>query len=214
MKHYELEISQFADNELPAGEQKELFAHLIDCEECRGTLSDFMGMKKEARAFYENIDVELNPAIALPANAERGKEKKVYKPLFYFAAAASIVLGLLFLLKQSDINRLESRYDSLKAKYNEVVFAGENLPQKEYIHEAAKKENSLNVKKGMHESKPTALKNYHSVKQNKKNTGKVSAVNLAVVQKNESQYQLQKSRQIQVVQVTKNDFLTPQIIGN
>ena len=204
MKHYELEISRFVDNELPPDEQKMLFAHLTDCEECRGTLSDFMEMKKESRSFYESIDVELKPAIKLPAEVESRKEGNIYKSLFYFSAAASVILGLLFLMKQSSVDILESEYSSLKVKYNELISAGNNVQKNNFTNEM--KAAGVSSKKKKVSTSANRVKNLAVNKTIKNLPSRILL--------NESRHPLQKSQQIQIVQVTKNDFLTPQIIGN
>ncbi|MCL5029876.1 MAG: zf-HC2 domain-containing protein [Bacteroidetes bacterium] len=119
MKHYELEISQFMDNELPADEQKELFIHLSGCEDCRETLSDFMETKKESKSFYNELDAELK-SVKLSAAVQQKREKNIYKTSFYFSAAASIILGILFLMRQSNSAQIEKQYLMLEAKYNEL----------------------------------------------------------------------------------------------
>jgi len=205
MKHYELEISQFIDNELTAGEQKKLFAHLSDCEECRAILSDFMEMKKESRAFYEDIDVDLKPVINLPEAVESKKENNIYKPLFYFSAAALIILGLLFLLKLSNVDKLETQYSSLQLKYNELKTAYSSFKKDDIINSPSSKNISSN------DEKVSSGKKHHGLKK----SNYVSTKNLSSKSLKENYFKFsRKSRQITVVQVTKNDFLTPQIIGN
>ena len=43
--HYQEEISQFIDNELPENESPELFAHLSTCPECRGFFNESLQLK-------------------------------------------------------------------------------------------------------------------------------------------------------------------------
>jgi hypothetical protein len=100
MKHYEMEISRFIDNEIPSDEHQRLFAHLSDCEECRKTLMDFMEIKKDSRSYYEDFQIEIKPAFDIPVEIVPKKEKNIYKSFFYFSAAASVILGVLFLTKK------------------------------------------------------------------------------------------------------------------
>jgi len=205
MKHYQLEISQFVDNELPADELKKLFVHLSDCEECRGILSDFMGMKKGSKAFYDDIDVDLKPAIKLPAEIVPRKVKNTYKTLFYFSAAASIILGLLFLIKLSNVDNLETQYSSLQLKYNELRIEHSSSKKDDIINNSSSKNISSN------DEKVSSEKKHHDFKK----SDYVSTKNLSSKSLKENYSKFSgKSQQITVVQVTKNDFLTPQIIGN
>ena len=216
MKHYELEISQFMDNELSDDEQKILFTHLSECEECRKTLSDFMEMKKESRLFYENINVELKSAITLPFGVDSKKEKNIYKPLFYYAAAASIIFGLLFLLQQFDKSKIEKKYTTLETEYRKLdrnynqVIKGKNddISGKTLKENISRQHIPGNLRAVGEESGEAAAVNritYNSAKQ--------SSSKLVAEEAGYRRYQL-RSREIQVVKVTKSDYLTPQIVGN
>jgi len=88
MKHYEYEINLFADGELPAQEQKELFVHLSECGECRKNLSDYYQLKERSRDFCAQNISQLKNA--------RSKSNIFYKTGFYISAAAAVIL--LFLL--------------------------------------------------------------------------------------------------------------------
>ena len=84
MKHYDLEISRFIDNELSANEQKELFSHLSNCEDCGKILSDFMEMKQNSRSFYENLSVVLNKTFDLPFGTTKRKRRETLQVTFLF----------------------------------------------------------------------------------------------------------------------------------
>ncbi len=220
MKHYEQEISQFVDSELPAIVQKELFAHLTECEECRNALSDFMEMKRELETYYENIEIDLSGGINLPVEVKVGKRRNIYKPLFYLSAAASIILGLLFLIKLSNVNKLESQYSSIKEKYSWLAIMYKGVQSDNLKIQSPENNSSI--------SRKTKIQNADNKipvnKNNKENPSKNKTVFLAVNKiikhnsnpaiKNKLLKSVGRLQEIKVVQVTKNDFLTPQIIGN
>ncbi len=213
MKHYELEISRFVDNELSAGEQQQLFTHLADCEDCRKTLADFMEMKKETKELYENIDVDLKPEINLPVGVTPSKEKNIFKPLFYFSAAASIVFGLLFLINLSSVDRLSSKISLLELKYNRLTKNYQTAQKKDVNAEKKINEITSQTNTNLSEKKDNGI-------ELKKNDSELIAINKN--DKNLYQEKLKdnyfrpsrRTQEIKVVQVTKNDFLTPQIVGN
>lgn len=201
MKHYDLEISQFVDNELSVEEQKELFAHLSECQDCRKTLSEFMELKKDSKLFYSQLDVEIEP-VKLPAAVEQKKAKNIYRTLFYFSAAASIFLGILFLLHQTSSYQIEKEYSILQTKYIEL----------------SKKHDSLNKELNKSFVKEKKLIRSKIPSTNNK-VGKFTAINPIVKLSSNASFSTnfkpsQKRQEIEIVQITKNDFLTPQIVGN
>ncbi len=204
MKHYELEISQFVDNELPVDEQKKFFVHLSNCEECGRTLSDFMRIKKESKLFYNGMDVDFKRSIKLPETILPKKEKNIYKALFYFSVAASIVLGILFLLQQLDGNKIGTKYSILEAKYTAL--------SKNYfdvLKDKAKNFNALLTTNAETPSKKYILKKTKSVKSSTGNNF-LAATDKKIKLSNKNR----NFSSIQVVKITKSDFLTPQIVGN
>ncbi|MGA7722567.1 MAG: zf-HC2 domain-containing protein [Ignavibacteriaceae bacterium] len=213
MKHYDLEISRFIDNELSANEQKELFSHLSNCEDCGKILSDFMEMKQNSRSFYENLSVVLNKTFDLPFGTTQKKGEKLYKLLFYFSAAASIILGAMFLYKSTSVVRLETKYSALELKYLRTDIAKNNSHQNDFNNKSkiiditSKEKSELSVQKNYSTSqKKNKLKIINSIKSEK---------NLPPADvKNGYSKLSQRSQEIQIVQVTKNDFLTPQVVGN
>jgi hypothetical protein len=88
MKHYEFEISQFTDGELPPEEETEMFSHLQECSNCRMVFRDYMELKRKNSAFFSGLAADL-PVIKLPEN----KQKTI--PLYYAAVASIVLFGLL-----------------------------------------------------------------------------------------------------------------------
>lgn len=108
MKHYEYEINLFADGELSAQDQKELFSHLADCGECRKTFSDYLLLKEKSRDFCsQNLSQMKNKPSRLNI---------FYKVGFYSSAvAAAILLFVLFTNKSAPtyITKNEVRVDTV-----------------------------------------------------------------------------------------------------
>jgi hypothetical protein len=113
MKHYDLEISRFIDNELSANEQRELFSHLSNCEDCREIISDFMEMKRKTVSYYNNLSIELKTPVKLLASDIKIKKLHIYKHLFYLNMAASIILVLFILLNIRSITGLKESGDRM-----------------------------------------------------------------------------------------------------
>lgn len=213
MKHYDFEISRFIDNELSAGEQKELFSHLSNCEECRNILSDFMEMKKGTESYYDNLPVELKSPVKLLTGDTVIRKRNIYRSLFYMSVAASIILGILFLSKLFAIDRLETKYSALEVKYAGINTDNKGKSQKEF-NITTKINNTSFREKGNISSRRN-----HVIMQDK-NKPKLLAANKIeknpspdVLKNNNSRFS-QKPQEIQIVRVTKNDFLTSQIVGN
>lgn len=128
MKHFDYEISLFIDGELPDEEQNKLFEHLAECTECRSTLVEFQSTKTKFKSYYGSQLPEANGTI-IPVTSEVKKIKtNLYKTAFYVAAAACLLIGILFLLNranekelQNKFQKLESNYLSLQQNYNIAV---------------------------------------------------------------------------------------------
>lgn len=206
MKHYEFEISQFMDNELPADEQKNLFAHLSECSECAKVLSGFMNIKMGVNSVYSDMNVELKSSFAvINAPEPLAKKRNIYKTMFYYAAAASVLLGFFLFLLEGNQSTLENKYLKL---------------QKESLNLQNRYTNALN-------------ENQQLVEMNKEYFGKM---NLQMVKNNSPKSSsriittmkgsdktitsINKKRippgftQVSYAKITKEDFLLPQMIGN
>lgn len=206
MKHYEFEISQFMDNELPADEQKNLFTHLSECSECAKVLSGFMNIKMGVNSVYSDMNVELKSSFAvINAPEPLTKKRNIYKTMFHYAAAASVLFGFFLFLLEGNQSTLENKYLKL---------------QKEHLNLRNRYTNALN-------------ENQQLVEMNKEYFGKM---NLQMVKNNAPKSSsriittmkgsdktitsINKKRippgftQVSYAKITKEDFLLPQMIGN
>ncbi len=208
MKHYELEISQFVDNELPEHGRKELFVHLAECEECGRVLADYMEMKSGSRSFYENMEYEPEHPVNLPVLPQRTKERNIYQAMFYFAAAASVVLGLMFFMQQSSTNTITQKYKMLKTEYGKLDFNyNQAIKEVKTAEENYAPQNIPNdIKRGKEKSKKAQAAGRMAYKNTRQNTTDLTAEN--------KDYMGNRPQLIRVVKVTQSDYLTPQIVGN
>ncbi|MFA6979273.1 MAG: zf-HC2 domain-containing protein [Ignavibacteriaceae bacterium] len=206
MKHYEFEISQFMDNELPADEQKNLFAHLSDCGECARVLSDFMNIKMGIKSVYDDMNVELKNSFAvIKAQEPVTKKRNVYKTMFYYTAAASVLFGFFLFFLEGNQSALEKKYlillqerFNLQNKYTIV------LNEKQQLTEMNK---NYFDKTNLQTVKYKAPKNSYRIITTEKGSYKTVA-------------SINKKRlppgfaQVSYTKITKDDFLIPQMIGN
>jgi hypothetical protein len=213
MQHYDFEISQFIDNELSASEQKELFLHLSGCEECSKILSDFMGMKNGAKSHYNNLSAELKSPAGLLIGSTAVKKRNVYKRLFYVSMAASIVFAILLLSKVSDVDRLKIKYTELEVKIVGINNADKSKSQKDITSTINFKNSSFDENKILPTRKDHIIRRYKN-KFELLDVNKTERNPSSGVVKNNNSGPSQRPQEIQMVQVTKNDFLTPQIVGN
>ncbi len=209
MKHYEFEISQFVDNELNVAEQKKLFLHLSECETCRETLSDYMGMKKDAKLFYNEIKfTAANPTKFL---IESDKKRNNYKALFYIAAAASIILCFALISQLNSKNNFKESLNAVQAKYallhQNYDDLNNSLIAKEKEFKIAEDKNTHDMNYAVSSNKNLQIKSF-AVKN--KTEGKKQNIR----SDNRVVHSATAFNNISIVKVTKNDFLTPQIAGN
>ncbi len=206
MKHYEFEISQFLDNELPADEQKKLFMHLSECSECAKVLSDFMKMKKDVRSVYDDMNVELKDSSALMNLLEPPtKKRNSFKTMFYFTAAASILLGFFLILLEGNQSSLKNQYlqlqkESLKLQNTYAVVLNEKRQLTEINKTYFDKMNLLTT--------PYRLSKTHSPK-----TSVINGNYKAITSINKKRIP-SGGMPVAFAKITKEDFLIPQIIGN
>jgi len=206
MKHYEFEISQFMDNELPADEQKNLFAHLSECGECAKVLSGFMNIKMGVNSVYSDMNVELKSSFAvIDAPEPLTKKRNIYKTMFYYAAAASVLLGFFLFLLEGNQSALENKYLKLQKenlnlqnRYTVVLNENQNLTEmnKNYF-------DKLNVQA----VKFKAPKSSSRIISTMKGSGKtVASINKKRIPSGFTQ--------VSYAKITNEDFLLPQMIGN
>jgi hypothetical protein len=105
MKHYDYEISRFVEDELPEDEKIKLTEHLTECEKCRETLKDYEEMRDNIKQFYIDIPGEFEIVRNNTDNRDIINLKSVWtRRLFIpFAAAASLIIGLMIFKLTSDI---------------------------------------------------------------------------------------------------------------
>lgn len=207
MKDYEIKLSQFIDNELPADKQQELFHFLSENKEARKILADYMKIKNETKSFYKEMNTEFDDTQVISSRIYTQKEnERKYKMMFYFSAAATIVLAFLFgsSFFKSNISlekyqRLQTKYIIMQKNYSNVLNEKKRLVN---LTDKFVKENE-NLKTKQVSIKHNLFHKSYSIKIKKK-----PARNLSY--KNRNTY----FANIPTYTITKNDFLGQQIIGN
>jgi len=209
MKDYEVKISQFIDNELPVNEQQELFRFLSENGEAREVLADFVEIKNETKMFYAEMNVESDDSKIIGAVFNKGDDKKKYKTLFYFSAAASVVFAFLFLssflngkLKSGQYEKLQTKYISLQKGYVNVL--NEKAELEKLNDNLSVEIQKANIKQAAVRHKPVTQMRSAKAKDQKSNLpAKHTFRNRNVYAANTPVYK-----------ITKDDFLGQQIIGN
>lgn len=207
MKDYEFRISQFVDNELPTDEQPELFHFLSENKEARKLLADYMKMKNETKSFYKEMDTEFDDTQVISSEIyTQKKEEKRYKLMFYFSAAATIVLAFLLGSSFFKSNISLEKYQKLQTKY---IIMQENY--KNVLNEKKRLVNltdkfTIEIKKLKTKQVPAKHKSFN--KSNLIKTQNKPSTNF--IYKNRNTY----FANIPTYTITKSDFLGQQIIGN
>ncbi len=209
MKDYEIKISQFVDNELSVNEQQELFHFLSKDEEARQTLVDFMEMKKETKSFYAGMNIEMDNCKIMAANMSvQNKKAKRHKTMFYFSAAAAILLAFMFLTNQFKEDPILMKYQNLQTemvtlqeKYTETLNKEVKLLElnNQLYLETQKLKTTQKVMNKKSIKKPSQIESLRTSKQQKIPKHKNYNTYLAT---------------IPTYTITKDDFLGQQIIGN
>jgi len=94
MKHYDYEINLFVDGELTVDEEKKLFIHLSDCDECRKEFSEILLLKEKSRKFISDEISKLTGKL--------NRRVGIFKVTTISSVAASIVLLLLLLTSKPE----------------------------------------------------------------------------------------------------------------
>jgi protein involved in sex pheromone biosynthesis len=168
-----------------------------------------MYIKDKSKKFYEGIIPELNEAILPYTPIERRKEKNIYKPLFYFATAACLLLGSLFLMNQTRENQLQNKLTNLEKQYaiienNFQKISGQELNETE-IRAISDEKNE----KHREILNPSAKK-----VQKKMETKNMEPDSYKMKTENRRSDYAQYLSSLKTERITKNDFLIPQLIGN
>ena len=205
MRHFEFEISQFIDNELPLSEKKELFLHLSQCDECNLFLEQSLKMKTEVKSYYSRVKPEGKPLLKV-SNVSQPDHRKttIYKMLFYTSVAATIILGFFLILISKDLSYFKSNipqmHEEITALRNDLLLASREQGELLNIgkNQLAQKNNLIihPTDKKPHVKKTPAV--HFVIKTNNSGTGN---------------YMIQYAT-IPSVKINKEDFLIPPIIGN
>jgi len=210
MKDYEFKISQFIDNELQVEEQIELFQFLSKNNEARETLLGFINLKQESKSFYSGMNNKLNENMAIPfkeADMNRTKEKK--RPtLFYYSAVASILFAFLLLWQFNKTDSLAVINNDLQKNYLKLQQSNKELLVEKI--EFIKLNNSY--AKELSDCKQTENNRSISTIDRAKKKDNVSPKSFPKV--DYAGIRLVALQNTQTVEITKNDFLGGQIIGN
>jgi len=202
MKHYESEISQFVDGELTIQEKQDLFTHLSGCESCRNTFDAFLGLKTGTRSFYEALPVNKPAIFTVPDMAPKHVNKNPsYRPYYYIAAAAIFVLAFVLVLDQFRIASAVENQQRLK--YDLVKSADDINLLKLQIKQLGKGAYAT----GRKLPPPERLQKTMSRKSIQEPESRKNPDNKQVVHGN-------RYASLQIVSITKDDFLVPQLIGN
>ena len=213
MKHYENEINRFIDNQINEVEQKELFAHLSNCSECIALLNDYMEIKGKTNNFYKELSYEPGEKIFV-LNAEK---KNKYKYNFYFSAAAAVILGFLFLLNLNNKNNFEMKYLELRTKFISLEKSYNTLIENQTGHKISIKENEIrqSPKNELVNKRILTKKGGKGNNIPQEISHKKSGAKYASLQKKRTNFNyLNYIDSLPSKQITSNDFLTSQIIGN
>ena len=94
MKHFDLEIYLFLDNEIEQTERTELYKHLSECTQCSELFTDALANKEKVRAYYSSLQPDdLNSALN---NASQDKLPANFRLLSGFKYSAAAIFILLF----------------------------------------------------------------------------------------------------------------------
>ncbi len=152
MKHYDYEISLFVDGELLDSEQDKLFEHLAECPECRDTLVELMNLKDKSKKYFAEQLPERDGAVIQLIKQTQTNKRNYYREAFYFAAAACLLLGVLFLLNKTKENELKNKLNKLNSEYSSL--------QKSYISEpVTNPQEIINKEKSFAKNKTDAINN-------------------------------------------------------
>ena len=209
MKHYDFEISQFIDGELEENLQKELFAHLTICENCRLLLYELMDIKDKSKRYFKGIIPDLNEAILPSTSFKKRKEKNIYKPLFYIAAAACLLIGFLFLINQIKEIQLQKKLTNLEKQYTVI----ENNFRKISMQKLNESEDRIIPNKKNEKHREILNPSVKKV-QNETKTKYIEPDSYKMKAENRGSDYAQYLSSLKTERVTKNDFLIPRLIGN
>lgn len=119
--NYKYLISQFIDGELAKIEEKSLFSHLAECEECRSFFKSANGISHSIQSSLKEFPAELESEIFNSIRKKTEVKKKFFffnpVPSFALYAALAIIFALTVLLIKSPFSN-EADY---QARYRQTL---------------------------------------------------------------------------------------------
>ncbi len=199
MKEIEFKISRFVDGELPLEEQGEFFKTLSLDEDARKILNEFTELKRCIKEHYSGLDINLS-SLKVPMNKEPINK---YKKYFYFSAAAVILILLSSSFFISDLVNTISILNSVQENYINTKSEIERLKKEKDTFKTILAQETNQSKSRI---KTAAIKNEDKEKANYIASYKIIDEKRTTPDVN--------NKDIQIIQITKADFLTTQMIGN
>ncbi len=208
MKHYDYEISLFIDGELPDEEQNKLFEHLAECTKCRSTLMEFMDIKDKSEKYFAEQLPESDGTVIPLFNQTQKNKRNYYREAFYFAAAACLLLGFLFLLNKTEETELKNKLNKLNAEYSSL--------QKNYRSESEKTlEKVTTAENSFPENKTFAMKKADSKQGNEEysNIGMEKPVEESMINKEMAGVTIRKALDNYLQSSFASDNITGEVIN-
>jgi len=217
MKNYELKISQFIDNELSVDEQQELFRFLSESHEAQQALADYMEMKNEAKTFYAGMNAEMDNSkiIAAGVSVQQKKEKR-YRTMFYFSAAAAVLFAFMFLFNQFKQDPMLTKYQKLqsemiKLQEDYTVVLSKQIELVKLNNQLFAETEKLKIAQVTIKNKPVRkVRKVRSAEINKKKSDQRKPAYIPRY----SRKMIASLQNVQTIEITKDDFLGGQVIGN
>ena len=100
MKHYEFEISQYVEGELPPGKKEELLSHLSKCKKCSKTLDEYERLKNNIADFYKAVPSYTNNNLIV-SNRNYRHFKNNWRVRYVVPLATAALIIFLFLTRES-----------------------------------------------------------------------------------------------------------------
>lgn len=193
MEDIEMKISQLVDNELSDIEQIEVFCTLAKDQKARLIYSELHKLKKEVAKHHSEVQTDLFPLRIYQA-APGFVRTNIFKIGFAFSTVAAIVLLMMLLSVAKQINNQSLENESListgvissdsKSVTDRVVINNSSLKHNKSERRVIQKNMIYNFKKSINKM-----------------------INNDVIVKSPDD-------EIQTIQLTKNDFLISQVVGN
>lgn len=203
MKHYEDDISALLDNELSgAEEQAALFSHISTCKECRAFFTDAILLKSKTTALFQTgvYVKELSHGTPVRHAVRKSEQTNVFR---YLSAAAGLAVIFLLTYGWLKIIGLQEKLDTAEKNYTQLSSLI-SVPRK-----AAQSFSPNGVETKDSQTKLTINQTKTAVNKNiRKTSGKTIAPRLRKKQFT------QETIAFTSVTISKEDFISPQRVGN